>query len=452
MENAPLAKKIKVLMAEYDIPGAAVGVLCGDETYTAGFGVTNVDHPLEVDDRTLFQIGSITKTFVGTLGMRLVEMGKLDLDAPIRAYLPDFKVPDEEAAAKVTMRHLFTHTAGWVGDWFPDDLDQGDGAVAQYVGTMAEDPQLTPVGTVLSYNNAGYNLAGRVYEALLGKPFSTIAQEMLFDPLDMKHTYLLPWDVMTHRFASGHAPGPNGPQVARPWSIGRASGPAGGIITCVRDMLHYIRFQLGDGVYNGQRLLSNEALKALHTPQVQFSPVDSVCLTFWADDSRGIRTIRHGGGTVGQISQFVIAPEHNFGIILVTNSASGGSLNTEAVNFALGHYLGINIPEPQLLKKSPEELAAYAGKYEAALSSVELSVQDGDLVAVVHPKGGFPSKKDRPAAPQPSEPSRMGFYAEDHLVGLDGPFKAGRAQFVRSADGSIAWLRFGSRIQRPVKA
>lgn len=451
MDNAPLVEKIKALMAEHKIPGVAVGILNGDETFTAGFGVTNVDHPLEVDDQTLFQIGSITKTFVGTLGMRLAEMGKIDLDVPIRTYLPDFKVPDEDAASKATIRHLFTHTAGWVGDWFPDDLDHGDIGVAQYVDTMAEDPQLTPVGTVISYNNAGYNLAGRIYEVVLGKPFSTIAQEMLFDPLDMKHTYLLPWEVMTHRFASGHMPGDDGPKVARPWSIGRASGPAGGIITCVTDMLHYARFQLGDGTYNGERLLSKESLDALHTPQVQFSPVDSVCLTFWADDSRGIRTIRHGGGTVGQISQFVLVPEHNFGIILVTNSASGGALNTDVVNFALTHYLGIETPEAELLQKSTEELAAFAGKYEAALSGVELSVQDGELVAVMHPKGGFPARKNRPEVLKPSAPSRMGFWAEDNLVGLDGPFKAGRAQFVRNDDGSIAWLRFGSRIQRPIK-
>ncbi|NIP34966.1 MAG: serine hydrolase, partial [Thermoplasmata archaeon] len=103
-------------MREFHVPGVAVGVLHGDETFTEGLGVTNVDHPIAVDETTLFQIGSITKTFVGTLAMRLVETGKLELDAPIRTYLPDFRVLDEEASEKATMRHLFTHTAGWVGD------------------------------------------------------------------------------------------------------------------------------------------------------------------------------------------------------------------------------------------------------------------------------------------------------------------------------------------------
>ena len=73
---------------------------------TAGFGVTNVDSPLDVTDETLFQIGSITKTFTGTAIMRLVEQGELDLDATVRSYVPDFEVIDETASAKATKMRL----------------------------------------------------------------------------------------------------------------------------------------------------------------------------------------------------------------------------------------------------------------------------------------------------------------------------------------------------------
>ncbi len=131
MDNDKLVEKIKGCMKELHVPGVAVGILHGDETFTEGLGVTNVDHPMSVDETTLFQIGSITKTFVGTMAMRLVEKGKLELDAPIRTYLPDFRVLDEEASEKVTLRHLFTHTAGWVGDWFPEGLGHGEDAVSR---------------------------------------------------------------------------------------------------------------------------------------------------------------------------------------------------------------------------------------------------------------------------------------------------------------------------------
>src|SRR5262245_58532042 len=107
-------------MAEYSVPGVAVGVLRNGEEFTAGFGITNVEAPVPVDANTLFQIGSISKTFTGTVAMRLVEEGKLDLDAPIRTYLPGLKLQDEAAAAGATLRHLFNHTGGWLGDYFDD--------------------------------------------------------------------------------------------------------------------------------------------------------------------------------------------------------------------------------------------------------------------------------------------------------------------------------------------
>src|SRR5215212_5884969 len=102
-------------MEAVGIPGVAIGLLDRGEESVRGLGVTSVEHPLEVDGDTLFQIGSITKTFTGTAVMRLVEQGRLELDAPVRTYLPELRLKDEEAAARATMRHLLTHTGGWVG-------------------------------------------------------------------------------------------------------------------------------------------------------------------------------------------------------------------------------------------------------------------------------------------------------------------------------------------------
>src|SRR5262249_45092444 len=101
-----LGGPIESAMREYGVPGGALGVLQDGETQTAGYGVTNVENPLPVTPDTLFQIGSITKTFTATAAMRLAEQGRLDLDAPVRRYLPDLRLADDAAAANVTMRHL----------------------------------------------------------------------------------------------------------------------------------------------------------------------------------------------------------------------------------------------------------------------------------------------------------------------------------------------------------
>ena len=167
-DNEALAARVTDAMARLRVPGVAVGILHQGEETVTGFGVTNVDHPLPVDGDTLFQIGSTTKTVTGTTAMRLVEMGKLDLDAPVRTYLPRLRMVDPEAEASVTLRHLFTHTGGWLGDYF-DDFGSGGDALQRMVEAMAALPQLAPLGEIWSYNNSGYYLAGRVIEIASGK-------------------------------------------------------------------------------------------------------------------------------------------------------------------------------------------------------------------------------------------------------------------------------------------
>jgi CubicO group peptidase (beta-lactamase class C family) len=439
--NAELSDKIRELMKELRIPGVAIGVYNKGEVATQGYGVTNIDHPLPVDDDTLFQIGSITKTFVGTMTMMLVEEGKLDLDIPIQTYLPDFKVQEKEASETTTIRHLFTHTAGWVGDWFPSGIDQGPDAVEHYTTTMADDPQFTPLGDYLSYNNAGYNLAGRILEVVTGKVFSDLIQEMIFEPLGMTNTYILPWNMMTKRFASGHAPAEKGVEVTVPWFIGRSSGPAGGIITSVKDMIKYIKFHLGN------ELLSKDSLSALHTPQLEFAPGHSIALTFWIDDTRSARSMGHGGGTVGQISLLTIVPEHDYGMILVTNSAAGRIFNPKITNLALMKYIGVTTSEPGIMELSEEVLLEYVGEYEAKLTAVIVAVEDGKLTLSSKYLGGFPTADDMPETTDPSPPLPYGFYEKDHIKGLDESNSETIAQFIRE-NGKLTMIRSGMRLHK----
>ena len=88
----------------------------------------------------------------------------------------------------MTLRHLFSRTAGWLGDYF-DDFGNGDDALARMVAKMADLPQITPLGQYWSYNNAAFYLAGRVLEVVAGKPFETLAKELVLDPLGMNMSF-----------------------------------------------------------------------------------------------------------------------------------------------------------------------------------------------------------------------------------------------------------------------
>src|SRR5215207_9079356 len=180
-----IAQKIISEMKRLQVPGVAIGIWHKRKEYSTGFGVTSVEHPLPVTADTLFQTGSISKTFTGTMIMKLVEDGKVNLDAPVKKYVQDFKVQDKAVAEKVTVRHLLTHMGGWVGDYF-NDFGNGEDALDRMVNDIARLPQIQPLGTIWSYNNAGFNVASRVIEVVTKKPYEKALQEMVFDPIGLK--------------------------------------------------------------------------------------------------------------------------------------------------------------------------------------------------------------------------------------------------------------------------
>jgi CubicO group peptidase (beta-lactamase class C family) len=440
----PVCEQVVGEMGRLPIPGAVLGVSHEDKEFLAGFGITSLEHPLPVSEDTLFQIGSITKTYVATAVMRLVEMGKLELDTPIRTYLPGLKLRDEAVAAHVTMRHLLTHTGGWVGDYF-DDFGLGEDALAKMVAKMADLPQLTPLGEVWSYNNSGFYLAGRVVEVVTGASFETATAELVLAPLGLDMSFFFAHDVITHRFAIGHEVVDKQPKVARPWAIGRAAHPAGGIVCTVKDLLRYARFHMGDGTAaDGTRLLSQESLALMQTPMFPSTGLSMMGLTWSIITVDGTKMIGHGGGTNGQATLLRIVPSSQFAVAVFTNSDEGDTLCYDIVNSATKQYLGLTLPEAIPLDLPEERLRSYTGKYDSAANVCEIGLRDGGLVLQLIPKGGFPTP-DSPA-PQAPPPVRLAVYAQDRVIVLDDPMKDSRGEFLRNPDDSIAWLRFGGRI------
>ena len=439
-----LGEFVTQTMEEKGVPGVAVGILHQGEMASAGFGVTSVDNPLPVTDETLFQIGSITKTFTGTALMRLADMGKLDLEATVRTYVPDFKVSDETAASQATIRHLLTHMGGWVGDLF-EDTGAGDDALGKYVANMADLDQLAPLGTVWSYNNSGFSLAGYVIETVTGRSYQAALKELVLEPLDLGHSYFDPGDVMIHRFVVGHKAGDEGAEVARPWPLPRAAYSGGGITCDVRDLLRYARFHLGDGrTEDGTRLLSPGSMTHMQTPQVTVWGDETWGLSWAVDQVDGVRQVSHGGGTTGQVSLLALIPEHDFAIAILTNSDAGGAVTQAVSDWALAHCLGLEVTQPAPIEASEAELRLYVGRYSRPFADIELGMLGGRLVGQLTWKGGFPSQDTPPPPPPP--PMSVALCEKDRLLVMDGPFKDATAEIVRKPDGSIGWLRASGRI------
>jgi CubicO group peptidase (beta-lactamase class C family) len=440
---------VEEAMARLRVPGVAVGVLHEGREQVAGFGVTSVEHPEAVDGDTLFQIGSTTKTVTATALMRLVDAGRFDLHAPVRRYLPEFRVADPAATAEVTIRHLLTHTSGWVGDYF-DGTGFGDDALARMIARLDGRPQLTPVGTTWAYNNAGFYIAGRLIEIATGRTYEGAVEEMISRPLGMTKSGFNPWHAITHKVAVGHFASHGEPRVAHPWWLERAANPVGGMISSARDQLQYARFHLGNGAApDGTRLLSPDAMEQMQASQVQAELGGAWGLGWGIGQVGGARTVRHGGATNGQLSAFLMVPERRFAVTVLTNADIGNLLHDEIVRDALSAYLGLENPEPLPVALEPATLAEYAGAYTGALQDIELRVAGGALVAHVTFKGGFP-RQDSPPRPAPA-PMPAAVIGPDRFAITSGQMKGRQGEFLRDAGGAIVWLR-SSRLHRRVSA
>ena len=439
-----LGTYIQSQIEERKVPGVSIGILQNGKMYTAGLGITNVQHPLPVTDDTRFQIGSISKTMTAMAIMRLVEQGKLKLDAPVQTYLPTFQVADSETSKSVTLRHLLTHTAGWDGDFF-HDTGPGDDALPKYIADMAPLEQLAPLGTVFSYNNAGFVVLGSILEAVENKSVEAILKSRVLNPLNMTSAGFHPDDVITHRFATGHNAGKSKPKVARPWALPRYAWAAGGVYCHVKDLLKYARFQLDNGQVGKRRLLKPATLKKMHTQQAPIGHLqEAIGLSWFIDHINGVKFLSHGGGTVGQISLLQLVPKHKFAYAIFTNANNGGGLIQAVNNWILKEYLNLTPKKTKPRKTTPKQLEPYVGRYTRPFADIKFTLKKGMLSGTTKFKKGFPSEKSSPPPSPP--PANCTLSKKDCLIVADGPSKGAQMEIVRKPDNTVGWLRMGLRI------
>ncbi|HSR26738.1 MAG TPA: serine hydrolase domain-containing protein [Candidatus Eisenbacteria bacterium] len=441
--DAQLGEKLTEAAERFGVPGAAAGVCHRGEERYAFTGVTSVDNPLPVEEGTLFQIGSTTKTFTATAIMRLVEAGRIDLAAAVRTYVPELRLKDERVAARVTVLHLLNHTAGWTGDFFTDTGD-GDDALARYVEAMAGLNQVSPLGTIASYNNASLCLAGRVIEKVTGQTFEAALRQLVLEPLGLEHSYLFPAEIMTLRFVAGHSDD-DPPTVRRPWRLPRNSNAAGGLISTAADQVRYARFHLGAGA----GVLRQETLELMRRPTFAMNGAaigDRVGISWLLRDVEGVTMVGHGGTTNGQLSLFQMVPERDFAITVLTNSIAGARLHRELLDWALATYLGVVRTDPVPLPLSAEQLREYAGEYRSDTTDVTITVEGERLIALgrlndAEKERLRPILGDVPDQP----PAPIGILPDDGFLVVDGKGKGGRGTFVRE-DGRITGVNMGGRL------
>ena len=436
-------------MKEYGVPGVALGIIDGGTATIRGLGITNVEDSLPVNAHTVFPIASISKTFAATAMMRLVEQGKVDLRAPVRTYIPAFKVRDSVATRDATVWHLLTHLGGWEGQ--VGGPDRGTATLENFVATTLPDlMQVAPPGKAWSYNNAGFSIAGRVIETVTGNPINRAMRELVFQPLGLEHAGTTAGDFIVNRFAAGHSVRDGKATLNRPFTPS-SSVTTGGVGLCMTDLLAYARFHMGDGTAaNGERVLKRESLQLMRTAQSpKQANADSIGLGWHIRQVGPVHTYGHGGTLGGHILLLEIVPERNFAVAILTNANTGWRLIQDVEREALKTYVGATfapnqaiahrglvetLPTAQPLARQPN-LAPYAGTYLRPNNSYVVRVEGGKLIVQDKPNtGGTP--RDYPVT----------FYGPDQTIVTDGPDRGQSIEFVRDDAGRVNWIRFVGRV------
>jgi len=373
--------RLPALLAEYGIPSAAIGVLRDGEITEFAVGVKNVETGEPATTDTVYQCGSMTKTWTALAFLQFVDEGKAGLDEPIRTYLPEFTVADPETTAKVTARHLLNHTNG-IEEAFGDP-GEGDDIHQRMVENIAGAPQVFPLGHTHGYSAAlGYAILARIMEVLDGKPWDDVLRDRLFTPLGLTGTNSRRDRVDETRAATGHLIRSlaEGPLVTPLAYLPREFGPGGGITSTVRDVLTMAHVLLHEGVApDGRRIVSAGSVREMLRSRVPvpdpylFGPEWALGLIVC--DWHGETVYATDGSTIGQNARLRILPDSGTAVVVLTNGGPRESFARKVFREILG--TAPELPEPDRTLKL--DLARYEGRYERPGTRYEVTADGGSL-------------------------------------------------------------------------
>ncbi|MGH3301408.1 MAG: serine hydrolase domain-containing protein [Streptosporangiaceae bacterium] len=443
-----LADRMPALLAEHQVPGAAIAVCADGQVVEHAAGVLSKATGVEATSDSVFQVGSITKVWTSTLVMQLVDEGKVDLDAPVRRYLSGFRVADEAAASVITVRQLLCHTAGFEGDIFTD-TGAGEDCVEKFVATLTATSQLFAPGEMFSYCNAGFCVLGRVVEVLRDKPFDACVRDHLFTPLGLTHAANGAQEAILYRAAVGHLqPSPDAqPQPAPVWSLARSNAPAGSMLTMrPRDLVSFARMHASGGTAaDGTVVLSADSVKAMQEQQVKLPNLGLMAAAWGLGwelfDWPGGTVIGHDGATIGQAAFLRVVPDRDVTVALLTNGGNPIAVYREIYGHLLRELAGVELPPLPVPPADPERIdaARYVGTYSCDVAELTVSEdQDGRVWLEQVPKGALAELVGQAERQELlrldgdtliSVQAQHGMHSQHVFVGRDGN---GRALYIHS--------------------
>ena len=312
---------IEKTMREDHIPGFAIGIVeNGKVIYAKGFGVAKLGDDKPITSKSLFHMASVTKPFVATAIMQLVERGKINLDAHVTEYLPYFRMKDERFAT-ITVRQMLGHIAGMpdVEDYGWDKPEYDDGALERYVRSLSDLSLIAAPGEKFQYSNMAFEILGDVIAKVSGESFESYVQRNILKPLGMKNSTLLIREASQKLLTSPHVPFESSVIVSKVFPYNRAHAPSSTLYSNIDDMNRWAMANLNRGALNGKRILKASSYDLLWKAQMDAGRRGQVGLSWFLTKRKGHLVVYHGGADVGFNSYLIVAPDDSISIVAMSN-------------------------------------------------------------------------------------------------------------------------------------
>jgi CubicO group peptidase (beta-lactamase class C family) len=418
VQTAAVDDLVRTALKAWHVPGVAVALVRDDEViYLKGSGVKELGRKDAVTPDTVFPLASCTKAFTTTAMAMLVDDGKMGWDDPPRKYVNFFHLADPLADAEVTLRDLVTHRTGVGGNdllwyrspWSQEDIIRRVGLVKPYASFRSR----------FLYQTTMFTVAGHAVAHAAGCPWDEFVRKRMLGPLGMSGaSFRTAAALKNPDHAHGHRANDRGEVEVIPWYPIDRPDPAGSLNASARDLSKWLRFQLGDGAFEGRRLLSAANLRETHTPQMVIRLEGSAGamqpdtrqmsygLGWVIQDYRGRHLVSHAGAIDGFRCHLTLVPEARIGIALLNNLDSTQmnlALSNSIVDLLLGlpakdwnAYLREQVRKEKAAKmeylrqrearrhhgtKPSRELRAYTGAYQhPAYGTVTVGAKGGQLM------------------------------------------------------------------------
>ncbi len=347
-------------MRANDLPGFALALVRpGAGPWFHAAGVADPAAPAPASAATIWRAGSISKLFTALAVMRLVEAGRLDLDRPVEAYLPELRL-ENPFGEPVTLRRLMSHTAGLVreppaGSYF----DAAEPDLAATVASLSGTRLVVRPGETVKYSNAAVALAGRIVEVVSGEPFADHVLRRFLRPIGMPAASFARGAAPAGRLATGVMWTLDGRRFAAPtFDLGMA--PAGSLYASVEDLAAFARWLLVRGRTAAEPILAPETLESMWDPANGAGKGRRVGLGFTVSSLGGRRTVGHAGAIYGFATSLIVLPDDGIAVAAATNLDAANPIVEAIARHAALSALAVSRGESLPSVETPDPLSSRA--------------------------------------------------------------------------------------------